>query len=65
MGDKFTLVTPGIRPVESSKNDQSRIATPSEAIKLGADYLVIGRPITMAKDPAKALSDIHKSINSA
>jgi orotidine 5'-phosphate decarboxylase subfamily 1 len=50
------IITPGIRPLwYSKKDDQSRVATPSEAIKLGADYFVIGRPITESSDPKKAL----------
>lgn len=52
----FTLVTPGVRPLESDKNDQKRTLTPKEALQAGADYLVIGRPITAASDPrAQAL----------
>jgi len=47
----FLIVTPGIRPKESNEDDQKRLATPEEAIKNGADYIVIGRPITQAKDP--------------
>lgn len=65
MGPEFILVTPGIRPAGSNKDDQSRIVSPSEAINLGANYLVIGRPITMAEDPGKTLADIHNSIKSA
>lgn len=48
----FCLVTPGIRPAESVSGDQKRIMTPVEALRHGSDYLVIGRPITQAKDPA-------------
>jgi orotidine-5'-phosphate decarboxylase len=58
----FTLVTPGIRPEGSAKGDQIRIMTPNQAIQAGSDYLVIGRPITQAADPIKALMDINKSI---
>ena len=46
-------------------DDQKRILTPKEAIKLGADYLVIGRPITKAKDPLKTIKEINQSINSS
>ena len=53
-GDDFLLVTPGIRPKNAGFGDQKRVLTPSEAIKAGADYLVIGRPITGASDPAAA-----------
>ena len=49
-----TLVTPGIRPIGSATGDQRRIATPSAAIAAGADYLVVGRPITQAGNPAVA-----------
>lgn len=59
LGDDFCLVTPGIRPANATKDDQSRIVTPAEALKLGSHYLVIGRPITQAKDPLKALEAIH------
>lgn len=62
LGNDFCLVTPGIRPVNASQDDQSRIVTPNEALSLGASYLVIGRPITRATDPLAALSAIHKSV---
>ena len=52
------LVTPGIRPVGSSADDQKRILTPAKALAAGSDYLVIGRPISQAADPAQALADI-------
>ena len=50
-GADFCLVTPGIRPADSQANDQKRITTPQQAIRNGASYLVIGRPITRARDP--------------
>ncbi|MBT8421323.1 MAG: orotidine 5'-phosphate decarboxylase, partial [Gammaproteobacteria bacterium] len=53
-GPDFTLVTPGIRPAWAAKHDQIRIMTPGEALCLGADYIVIGRPITEAKVPEEA-----------
>ncbi len=59
----FLLVTPGIRPKFFDKNDQSRIMTPEKAILAGADYLVIGRPITQSKNPSKALEDLYLEIN--
>ncbi len=62
LGDKFELVTPGIRPVGSAANDQQRIMTPPEALKAGVDYMVIGRPITQAQDPLQALIDINQSL---
>ena len=61
-GKDFITVTPGIRPNDSKVNDQNRISTPSEAVKNGSDYLVIGRPITESEDPAKALEKIIKEI---
>lgn len=53
-GDDFLLVTPGIRPKTASFGDQKRVLTPAEALKAGADYLVIGRPITGSSDPVAA-----------
>ena len=53
-GDDFLLVTPGIRPTQSERGDQKRVLTPAEALQAGADYLVVGRPITKAADPVKA-----------
>ena len=57
-GKGFCLVTPGIRPANASADDQSRIMTPRAALDQGADYLVIGRPITRAADPLEALQRI-------
>ena len=57
-GKNLVLVTPGIRPTGGEVNDQKRIVTPAQAINDGANYLVIGRPITGAKDPKKALHNI-------
>lgn len=65
LGKGFQLVTPGIRPVGADVGDQSRIMTPPEAIKAGSDYLVIGRPITNAKDPLKTLCEISDSLVSS
>lgn len=62
IGQDFCLVTPGIRPLDASLDDQSRTVTPEQAIKLGANYLVIGRPITKAENPASALAEISKII---
>lgn len=55
---ELKLVTPGIRPEGSSQDDQQRIVTPAQAVANGADYLVIGRPITKAADPEQALESI-------
>jgi orotidine-5'-phosphate decarboxylase len=61
-GADFTLVTPGIRLASDAKADQSRTVTPPEAARLGADYLVIGRPITQSKDPVATLESIRASL---
>lgn len=53
-GPDFVVVTPGIRPAAGVADDQRRVATPADAIRAGADYLVVGRPITQADDPAAA-----------
>lgn len=63
LGNDFCLVTPGIRPANASKDDQSRIVTPADALKLGSSYLVIGRPITKAENPLAALQAIHAECN--
>lgn len=63
LGSEFKLVTPGIRPAGADAGDQKRIMTPEKAIAAGSDYLVIGRPITKAEDPAHALREINSSIN--
>jgi len=55
-------VTPGIRPIGAAPDDQARVATPSEAVKRGADFLVIGRPITRAKDPVAAATAISQEL---
>ncbi|HEY0379549.1 MAG TPA: orotidine-5'-phosphate decarboxylase [Pyrinomonadaceae bacterium] len=54
----FVVVTPGVRPAGSARDDQRRVMTPAEAVRAGADYLVIGRPILNAPDPARAARDI-------
>ena len=62
LGSKLILVTPGIRLMDGQLNDQKRIVTPSQAINDGADFLVIGRPITASKDPGASLEHIAKVI---
>jgi orotidine-5'-phosphate decarboxylase len=64
-GRNFLIVVPGVRPASASVNDQSRVGTPAEAIRAGADYLVIGRPITAASNPRAAALAIAKEIASA
>jgi orotidine-5'-phosphate decarboxylase len=63
-GKDFCLVTPGIRPAGASADDQQRIMTPEMALKAGSDYLVIGRPITKADNPAAACEKILEGIRS-
>lgn len=65
IGPKKVLVTPGIRSPGTAKGDQKRIATPLEAVRDGADYLVIGRQITRAADPAREASRILEEIGAA
>jgi orotidine-5'-phosphate decarboxylase len=62
LGARFKLVTPGIRPGGAAADDQARIVTPEAAIANGADYLVIGRPITQAADPPAALARINAAL---
>ncbi len=64
-GDDFITMVPGIRPALSNSDDQKRTMTPEEAIKEGANYLVIGRPITKADNPVQAVIDINQSIENA
>jgi orotidine-5'-phosphate decarboxylase len=65
VGSKLKLVTPGIRPAGADAGDQKRIMTPAAAIAAGADYLVVGRPITAAPDPEAAAEAIVKEISQA
>ena len=60
---KLEICTPGIRPAGADAGDQKRAATPAEAIKFGADYLVVGRPVTNAQNPIQAAQDILVEIN--
>ena len=64
LGDNFKLITPGIRLSNSVADDQKRVVTPFDAIALGSDYLVIGRPITQSSNPMATLNEINKSIAS-
>ena len=64
-GPEGVLVIPGIRPAGAETGDQKRIATPAEALRLGASYLVVGRPITKAPDPAEAAEAILKEMAEA
>lgn len=59
-GSRFLTVTPGIRPADADVQDQKRVTTPLEALRLGTDYMVIGRPITQAPNPRTALKSILK-----
>ncbi|VAW58195.1 Orotidine 5'-phosphate decarboxylase [hydrothermal vent metagenome] len=62
-GDDFLLVTPGIRPAGSKKDDQRRVMTPVEAINAGSNYLVIGRPVTQSDNPMGVLRTINSEIS--
>lgn len=64
-GPKFLIVVPGVRPTSAAVNDQSRVATPAEAIRSGADYLVVGRPITGVKNPRISAIGIAEEIAAA
>jgi orotidine-5'-phosphate decarboxylase len=64
-GNEFCLVTPGIRPAYSAQDDQKRVMTPAQALAVGVDYLVIGRPITQAAQPMDALNAIVQEISNA
>ena len=61
-GENFVILTPGIRPAGKSSDDQKRVMTPQEAIKLGADFLVIGRPIRNAVNPVEAVKEILRKM---
>ena len=63
LGVEFILVTPGIRSDSSNKHDQSRTSTISEALSRGANYIVIGRQITLSKDPPKEVDRIIKLVS--
>jgi len=65
VGPDVMLITPGVRPAGADLNDQTRVATPEEAIRAGADLLVIGRPITGAPDPGAAAAAVAASIRRA
>lgn len=65
LGPAMALVTPGIRLPGGARHDQSRVMTPSDAVEAGADYLVVGRSITGAPDPAQALAQVRSSMMAA
>lgn len=62
LGDKYMLVTPGIRPQGSNEDDQRRIMTPQEALQAGVNYMVIGRPVTQSEEPRATLQHILNSL---
>lgn len=64
LGPDFILVVPGIRPAQAGNQDQKRVMTPEKAVRAGADYLVVGRPVTGADEPARAAAAIRESMNS-
>ena len=61
-GPDFALVTPGIRPAGSARDDQARVVTPADAVEKGANYLVVGRPITASADPVAALAAVNREL---
>ena len=65
VGSDFLVVTPGIRSAGADRGDQSRVATPFAAVEAGADYVVVGRPITLAADPVEALHSVLAEVNAA
>lgn len=65
VGRNFVVVTPGVRPTGAARDDQRRVMTPAEAVRAGADYLVIGRPILNAPDPARAAQEIIEEMETA
>ncbi len=65
LGPEALIVTPGIRLAGGESHDQARVATPEEAARAGADYLVIGRAVTGARRPAEALAGIHRTLEAA
>ena len=64
-GPRLTIVVPGIRPAGSERNDQARAVTPSQAIRAGADLLVVGRPVTRADDPPTAAAKLAAEVAAA
>jgi orotidine-5'-phosphate decarboxylase len=65
MKPSFLIVTPGVRPAGFAPDDQKRVMTPAQAIMTGSDYIVIGRPITHAKDPVASAADVLEEIETA
>lgn len=65
IGTGFPIVTPGVRPAGSAKGDQERVVTPAEALAAGVTYIVVGRPITAAPDPAAAAKSVLKEMEEA
>ncbi|WP_428645671.1 orotidine-5'-phosphate decarboxylase, partial [Roseibium sp.] len=65
LGNDLVIVTPGIRPAGSAAGDQRRVMTPEDAIRAGSDYLVVGRPVNQAADPAAAADAVVAEIEAA
>jgi orotidine-5'-phosphate decarboxylase len=64
-GQRFVIVTPGIRPADSQRNDQQRVMTPGHAVRAGVDYIVVGRPILEAQNPIMAARGIVAEMEDA
>src|SRR5512146_1762521 len=64
LGTGFWIVTPGVRPTGDDKGDQARVVTPADAVRAGADYIVVGRPITQAADPGAAARNVVAELKS-
>ena len=64
-GRRFVIVTPGVRPADANRNDQQRVMTPQDAVRVGVDYLVVGRPIIEASDPVAAARAIVADMEQA
>ena len=65
LGPEALVVTPGVRPAGAALGDQSRVATPAEAVRAGASHIVVGRPITQAPDPLAAFEAIEAELEGA
>lgn len=65
LGEGFAIVTPGVRPAGTAAGDQARVVTPADALRSGADYIVVGRPVVAASDPGRAAREILAELDGA